>query len=118
MQYILPIQSHFEMHIWTNFLDVGGFSRALVKSAAILVFWWFAAMVAMQYADPFLRRAFILLPGLIGVTFLVGKFIEARQWDAFLPVGIPLILSSVSYLERYRLNWREPLLLYQPAVRG
>ncbi len=96
MQHFMPIHGHFEMHIWTNLLDLAGPSQGFLKSAGILVFWWWASSVGMRYADPFLRRAAALLPALIVVTFIVGKFIEARQWDAFLPVGIALLLSKVA----------------------
>ncbi len=95
MQHLMPIKGHFEMHIWTNLLDTSGPSQGFLKSAAILVFWWWAAIAGMRKADPFLRRAFVLLPALTVVTFVVGKFLEARQWDAFLPVEIALILSLV-----------------------
>ena len=94
--HFMPAQGHFEMHIWTNLLDIAGPSQGVLKSAGILVFWWWAAAVGMRRADPFLRRAAVLLPALTLVTSIVGKFLEARQWDAFLPVGIALLLTPVA----------------------
>ena len=94
IQLLVPMESHFDPRVWNNILDLSRPSREIIQSAASLVFWWICAALSFRSADPFVRRATILFPALMGVTFIAGKFIEARQFDAFIPVSIGLIVSS------------------------
>ncbi|HXU19985.1 MAG TPA: hypothetical protein VN788_05315, partial [Verrucomicrobiae bacterium] len=95
MQWAMPMHTLFYFRVWTNILELAHPSRGLVQSALSLVFWWACAGIALPHAEPFLQRAAILFPLLLIVTILFGQFHEARQFDAFIPVAIALILSLV-----------------------
>ena len=57
---------------------------------------WFlaAGCLGFRRAPQDLRRATILLPLLLGSTVLVGQINEARQFVAFIPIAIGLILCG------------------------
>lgn len=95
MQYFLPMNAHFEPHVWSNLLDLIHPPGDLFKSAGTLFFWWICGAIGFRHSNRFVRRATILLPGLIAVTFVAGHFNEARQFAAYIPVAIALILSYV-----------------------
>jgi len=82
-----------DWRIWTNLLYPLAKPRMFVEPALALVFWWFAAGISWPDKNPFLRRAAILLPLVLGTTFLYGQFHEARQFDALIPVAIAFMLS-------------------------
>lgn len=109
IQKLLPEPSHFEWHIWTNVLAIAHPSAELAKSFLTLVFWLICAAVGFRSADQFVRRSVILLPELIAVTFVAGRFVEARQFDAFIPVAIALILSHVSQQAEWSDSTTQPL---------
>lgn len=102
-QRLIPAASHFEWHVWTNLLALSHPTAELVKSVMTLVFWFICAAIGLRSADRFVRRAAVLLPALVAVTFVAGRFVEARQFDAFIPVAIALILSD---LHQYDLRQR------------
>jgi hypothetical protein len=93
IQRFIPETSHFDLHLWTNLVSLSHPSAELIKSFASLIFWWLCAAIGFQSASQFVRRATILLPALIAVTAIAGRFVEARQFDAFIPLTIVLILS-------------------------
>jgi hypothetical protein len=93
LQYLVPMQSHFDLRIWNNLIDIARPSRDIAYSAATLAFWWFCAGTGFWRSAPFIRRAAILFPGLVLATFIAGKFREARQYDAFIPLAILLVMS-------------------------
>jgi hypothetical protein len=93
IQRFIPETSHFELHLWTNLVSLSHPSAELIKSFQSLIFWWLCAAIGFRSAPRFIRRATILLPALIVVTAIAGRFVEARQFDAFIPVAIVLILS-------------------------
>jgi hypothetical protein len=93
IQYVLPTSKFVDWRIWTNLIYPFIHPRLLIESALALAFWWIAAGVAWPSVDPFLRRAAILLPMLLAVTFLFGQFHEPRQFDAMIPVVIGFIVS-------------------------
>ncbi len=57
--------------------------------------WMGAALLGYRRAPRRLRRALILLPLLAITTFVYGQFHEVRQFDAFIPVIVALILCCV-----------------------
>jgi hypothetical protein len=95
VQRLMPEPLPFELHVWTNVMAIAHPSAELVKSFLTLAFWFICAAVGFRSADRFVRRAVILLPGLVAATFVAGRFVEARQFDAFIPVAIALILSHI-----------------------
>lgn len=71
-------------------------TRGLVYSLAPLLLWYALAATGWRHAPPFLRRCTLILPCLVAMTALVGQFNEARQFDAFIPVAMALMLCSLS----------------------
>ena len=96
IQRMIPQTSHFDPRLWSNLVSLSHPSAELIKSLMSLVFWWCCAAIGFRSAGRFVRRAAILLPALIAVTFPAGRFVEARQFDAFIPVAIALILSHLN----------------------
>jgi hypothetical protein len=98
VQRLIPATSHFEWHVWTNLIALSHPSAELAKSIMTLMFWLICAAIGFRSANQFVRRATVLLPSLVAVTFVAGRFVEARQFDAFIPVAIALILSYLHKL--------------------
>lgn len=71
-------------------------TRGLVYSLAPLLLWYALAATGWRHAPSFLRRSTLILPCLVAMTALVGQFNEARQFDAFIPVAMALMLCSLS----------------------
>lgn len=71
-------------------------TRGLVYSLAPLLLWYALAATGWRHAPSFLRRCTLILPCLVAMTALVGQFNEARQFDAFIPVAMALMLCSLS----------------------
>jgi len=57
--------------------------------------WTAVAVLGYRHAPPGLRRAVVLLPMLVATTFAFGQFQEVRQFDAFIPVLVALILCAL-----------------------
>lgn len=92
----LPSGQVFDLRIYSNLVHLYEYHRIILVSAATLLPWWICALCGFFVANVFLRRAALLLPLLAGVTYVFGQFHEARQYDAFIPVVIALILSFLS----------------------
>lgn len=95
-QHIMPFDHHFDWRLWSNLYYPLFGPKIIAESAASLFFWWTAAAASWRYGDAFLKRATLLFPMLLAVTYLFGQFQEPRQFDAFIPVVIGFILSRVS----------------------
>lgn len=65
--------------------------RQLVYAAIVLVPWWLLAVRGWRKAPALVRCGGLAWLGLVAVTILFGRFDEARQFDAFIPVAIALI---------------------------
>lgn len=70
-------------------------TRGLVYNLGPLLLWYGLAATGWRHAPPFLRRCTLILPCLLVMTTLVGQFNEARQFDAFIPVAMALMLCSL-----------------------
>lgn len=67
----------------------------LLASLGPLVFWYALAATGLRSAPAALRWCLALLPCLFIMTTVVGQFNEARQFDAFIPVALALILCAI-----------------------
>jgi len=67
----------------------------IVMSLGPLVLWYGIAAVGMRSAPVALRWCVALLPCLAVMTFFVGQLNEARQFDAFIPVGVALTVCVI-----------------------
>lgn len=61
-----------------------------------LLLWYCGAATGWRSAPPALRRSMVVLPCLVVMTILVGQLHEARQFDAFIPLVIALLVSRVA----------------------
>ena len=67
----------------------------MVSSLAALGGWYVLGLMCLPGCDKRLRRLVILFPMLFVVTFFFGQFHEPRQFNAFIPVLIAVLLSAV-----------------------
>ncbi len=71
--------------------------RTLFMNLYQPVFWYVLAAFGLPHAPPALRRSLIILPCLLVMTFFVGQFNESRQFDAFIPVAVMLMVSWIAF---------------------
>jgi hypothetical protein len=95
--FAFPMPRAFNSKIWLNLHPFQTYSmRGLALSAAALLFWWLIVVIAWKSAPKTMRYAAATLwPGLVMVTALFGKWIEPRQFVAFIPVCVVVMLAAV-----------------------
>jgi hypothetical protein len=94
VHHFMANDSAADLRFWTNLAEFASVKPILLKSAITVIPWWIAAMYGFAVSDRFIRRCSVLLPLLIAVTYLFGKFYESRQFDAFVPVAIVGVLAA------------------------
>lgn len=82
-------------NVWVNIEYILVKRRDLADTAALMLWFAVAGFCALRPVHPGLKKCTILFPMLLGMTLLVGQLNEARQFDAFIPVAIALILTGV-----------------------
>jgi hypothetical protein len=99
--FAFPMPRAFNSKIWYNLHPFQTYSlRGLVLSAAALLFWWLIVVIAWKLAPRIIQYAAVTLwPGLMVVTALFGKWIEPRQFVAFIPVCAAVLLAAVVNIE-------------------
>jgi hypothetical protein len=95
MQWLIPFQKHFDLRIWSNMAKPFLLPAEMVYALLALGGWYAIGLMSLPACDQRLRRLLLLFPMLFGVTFLVGQLIEPRQFNAFIPVLIAVLLSAV-----------------------
>jgi len=96
LQIFIPFHRQVDWRIWSNLHYPFAHPKEVALSVVSLLFWWIAAAMSWPSAGIFLKRCTLLFPLLFLVTYLVGQFHEARQFDAFIPVVIGFILSELA----------------------
>ena len=109
MQWFIPFQTHFEWRIWSNMTKPFLFPQRIEMGYSLLALggWYALGLMSLPACDKRLRRLLLLFPMLFGATFLFGQFHEPRQFNAFIPVLIAVLLTA----------FRQMLELEQGAVR-
>ena len=96
--HFLPVPRAWQAgKVWFNFETLFHFyerPRFLARTAITMLWFLAAGCLGFRRAPQDLRRATILLPLLLGSTVLVGQINEARQFVAFIPIAIGLILCG------------------------
>jgi hypothetical protein len=69
--------------------------RMMIFGAMLTIPWYAGAALAFKSADPFLKRASILLPMQLGIYAIYGQLNEARLFNGFLPILIGIYLCYV-----------------------
>jgi hypothetical protein len=99
IQFILnltvPIPATHEIKVWWNIRQIVELKKTLVMGQLALLPWYLAALAAWRQADPFLKRASVLMPMQWGVYFLFGQLNEVRLFNGFLPVLIGILLCYI-----------------------
>jgi hypothetical protein len=87
-----PAGAFFDNRIWDN-LHFWHFytAQGLFFAWVVLLPWWVLAILGWRHSPYLLKCSALSLPGLFMVTFLFGKFDEARQFAAFTPTCIGLM---------------------------
>jgi hypothetical protein len=94
MQYLIPFQGHVDWRIWSNMTKPFLYHREMAFSLLALGGWYALGLMSLPACDKRLRRLLLLFPMLCGVTFLFGQFHEPRQFNAFIPVLIAVLLKG------------------------
>ena len=94
MQWLIPFQAHFDWRIWSNMTKPFLLPREMAYSLLALGGWYALGLMSLPACDKRLRRLLLLFPLLFGVTFVFGQFHEPRQFNAFIPVLIAVLLSA------------------------
>jgi hypothetical protein len=94
LQAAIPFSHPADWRIWSNmalpFLVRGQMAYCVLALAG----WYAAGLMSARYCDPRLKRLILLFPLVFAVTFLFGQLHEPRQFDAFIPVVVAMILSA------------------------
>lgn len=87
----------FANHFWDNvhFWSFYWKRQSIFLNAIGYIPWWVLAALGWRRSPRFLRCVAFSLPELIVITFIFGKFNEARQFVAFIPGCIGLIACLV-----------------------
>lgn len=95
---LLPVHRFSEFgKIWINlhYLSEAATNPTILWKTLLLFVWFGVSALGLVGAPTFLRRASVLLPLLVGITFIFGQLNEARQFAAFVPVALALMMSLV-----------------------
>ena len=102
----IPIPQSHEQKIWWNMRQLAELPRMMIFGVMLTVPWYAGAAIVFKFADPFLKRASVLLPMQLAIYSVYGQLNEARLFHGFLPILIGIYLCFT----------RDQLL--QPANRG
>jgi len=94
LQFALPMPRQVNWRIWSNLTEPFILRSRLAYSILALAGSYAVAAMCLRDCEARLRRLFLLFPLVLAVTFLFGQFIEARQFDALIPVLVGAILSA------------------------
>jgi hypothetical protein len=95
MFWLLPSHTLPVLRLQPNIQEVLHPSLGLLIRYVAPGIWMGAALFGYRRAPQRLKRSLILLPMLAITTFVYGQFHEVRQFDAFIPVVVALILCCV-----------------------
>ena len=93
--WLLPSHASPELRLQTNIQELIHPTPGLLLRYLGPAMWMGVALFGYRRAPPRLKRSLILLPLLVITTFVYGQFHEVRQFDAFIPVIVALILCCV-----------------------
>jgi len=94
LQAAIPFARQVDWRIWSNMTEPFLWRREMIFSIFALAGWYAVAAMSVRRSDPRLRPLMLLLPLIVAVTILFGQLIEPRQFNAFIPVLVAVILSA------------------------
>ncbi|MCI0658337.1 MAG: hypothetical protein L0170_14895 [Acidobacteria bacterium] len=95
MFWLLPSHITPELRLQSNIEELLHPTSGWLLRYVAPCIWMGVALLGYRRAPQRLRRAIILLPLLATTTFVYGQFHEVRQFDAFIPVLVALILCCI-----------------------
>lgn len=94
MQWYIPFERHVDWRIWSNMVKMFYYKQFIIYSLVALAPWYLLGLMSLPRADSRLRRLLILFPLVWLVTLAFGQFHEARQFNAFVPVLVVVLLTA------------------------
>jgi hypothetical protein len=94
LQTAMPMPRQVDWRLWSNLVKPFYFLHQMATPILALGGWYAIGLMSLRYCDARLKRMLLLFPLLVTVTYLFGQFHEARQFDAFIPVLVAVILTS------------------------
>jgi hypothetical protein len=88
----VPIPQSHEQKIWWNMRQLAELPRMMIFGVMLTVPWYAGAAIVFKFADPFLKRASVLLPLQLAIYSVYGQLNEARLFHGFLPILIGIYL--------------------------
>ena len=88
----IPIPQSHEQKIWWNMRQLAELPRMMIFGVMLTVPWYAGAAIVFKFADPFLKRASVLLPMQLVIYSVYGQLNEARLFHGFLPILIGIYL--------------------------
>ncbi len=90
----IPFPKQVDWRVWTNMTAQYVRRKEMTDTLLALPVWYATGLMCMRFCNPRLKRMTLLFPLVFAVTFLFGEFHEPRQFDAFIPVLVAIILSA------------------------
>jgi hypothetical protein len=90
-----PVPSTYEIKVWFNMRQIAEMHRTFLFGMMLLIPWYAGAALAFKNADPFLKRASVLLPMQLAIYSVFGQLNEARLFNGFLPILIGIYLCYI-----------------------
>jgi hypothetical protein len=84
--------------IWINLNYIVYRPYTLINSFVTISVWYIFSLFGLKYAPQKLKKCVLLFPLLIIMTLFVGQLNELRQFDAYIPVAIALIMCLIDAL--------------------
>lgn len=91
----IPIPFTHEIKVWFNMRQIVELHRTMIFGVLLTIPEWAGAALAFKNADPFLKRASVLLPMQLAIYSIYGQLNEARLFDGFLPIVIGIYLCYI-----------------------
>jgi hypothetical protein len=93
LQAEIPFHRQVDWRVWSNMVKPFEIPHEMAYSVLALGGWYVLGLMSLADCDRRSRRLAWLFPLLFGVTLLFGQFHEPRQFDAFIPVLIAMLLN-------------------------
>jgi hypothetical protein len=81
--------------VWWNMRQIAELRRTMIFGIMLTIPWFVGAAAVWSAADPFLKRASILLPMQLGIYSIYGQLNEPRLFHGFLPILIGIYLCCI-----------------------
>lgn len=108
---VLPQPAAFFLRPATNLELITTELGYVVKSTWKLALLFAVSMLGFRFVEHRLRPVLLLFPLLVATTTLFGRYSEARQFDAFIPVAVAFMvcLARESFARRAGTNCLRPV---------